>query len=426
MRLKRILRENGIPWSPVSQAHLAQSQTTGRRKTRSSMSSGDLGYPHLPMEVILRILKFALTSSHPIIDPLSPLTTANLTEAEKSRGNQVAIHFLATCKALHEEGSRIFWNSNTFLFTTPQAVRDFGELSSEYRNRMTAVTFRIIARYYDDQVHKRKLDRFYHWSLRKDIRLRVHQRPREAPLIRGGFRCYAWNQIVDFLAALRAPYDPSFHPKSAPRPTLLPSLTRLRLDLVNFSDTLLPFSGPEFHDVTSHEFGCTLNELQVTGMPNDDAGSKAGAELSGLLKDEGLYLDGDASFVMPAKGPLHTLRGGHWRSRVVRAWRDSSMGEDSDSDVDMSPESIFSRGHTKIGVMPSAPAEMGPPESTKSEDVIWKRVPTARDSTDRSWVQFSRYTGFQVLDGDSDDDEICPCCADAHPFLGFLDDELHI
>ena len=377
------------------------------------------------MEVILRILKFALTSPHPIIDPLSSLTTANLTDIEKSRGNQVAIHFLATCRALHEEGTKIFWDSNTFVFTTPQAVRNLAELNPEYRNHMTHVTFRIIARYYDDQVRKQKLERFYHKSLKKDIRLRVHQRPTEMPLIRGGFRSYAWTQIVDFLTALRAPYDPSFHLKSVPRPRLLPSLTSLRLDLVNFSDSLLPFSGPEFHDVTSHEFGCTLNELQVTGMPRDDAGMKAGAELSGLLKDEGLYLDGVASFFEPMKGSLHSLSGPSWCSRVVRAWKD--RGDESDSDFDMSPDTIFSRGHTKIGVMPSAPEEVGHPESTRSEDVVfWKRVPTSRDSTKRSWIQFSRYTGYEASDVDSDDD-ICPCCGDSHPgssFLGFLEDEL--
>lgn len=422
MRLKRILRENGIPWSSVSQNHLSQ---TNKRKTRSSMTSMDLGRPHLPTEVILRILKFALTSPYPIIDPLSSLTSANLTDVEKSQGNQVAIHFLATCRALHKEGTRIFWDSNTFTFTTPQAVRSFAELDSEYRSRVSHVTFRIIARYYDDQARKLKLERFYHKSLKKDIRLKVHQRPMEMPLVRGGFRSYAWTQVVDFLTALRAPYDPSFHLKSVPRPKLLPSLTSLRLDLVNFSDTLLPFSGPEFHDATSHEFGCTLNELQVTGMPRDDAGMKAGAELSSLLKDEGLYLDGLASFFEPIKGSLHPLDGSAWCSRVVRACKD--RGDESDSDFDVSPDNIFSRGHTKIGVMPSAPEEVGHPESTRSEEVvIWKRVPISRDSTSRSWVEFSRHSGYEISDVDSDDD-ICPCCGDPHPsssFLGLFEDEV--
>lgn len=420
-RLKRLLRENGIAWSSVAQSHLSQS----KRKTRSSMTSKDLGRPHLPMEVILRILKFAMTSRQPIIDPLSPLTPANLTDAERGQGNQIAIHFLATCRALHEEGIKTLWNNNTFVFTTPEAVRHFAELAPDLRNRISTVTFRIVAKYYDDQPRKQKLERQYHSSLKKDIRLRVSQRPKEIPLIRGGFRSYTWTQIVDFLAGLRAPYDPTCHLRSTPRPKLLPSLTMLRLDLVNFSDSLLPFSGPEFHDITSHEFGCTLNELQVTGMPHDDAGLKAGAELSGMLKDEGLYLEGAAAFVALCKGSLQPLTGNMWCGRVVRAWKDRV--DDSESEYEMSPDTIFSRGHTKIGAMPSAPIEDGHPESRRDDDmVIWKRVPFTRDSEDRQWTQFSRFSGYEITDSDDDDDGICPCCGDAHPgssFLGLMDED---
>ncbi|KAL3955500.1 hypothetical protein ACCO45_011063 [Purpureocillium lilacinum] len=116
LRLKRILRENGISWSPVAQAHLKQ-RDPNKRRTRSSKTH-DLGRPHLPTEIILRILKFALTSAQSIIDPLSPATSDHLTEREKTRGNQIAIHFLATCRALHVEGTRYLWECNEFTFTT--------------------------------------------------------------------------------------------------------------------------------------------------------------------------------------------------------------------------------------------------------------------------------------------------------------------
>jgi hypothetical protein len=420
MRLKKILRENGIAWSAVAQSHIQQTSSS-KRRTRSSMTSKDLGRPHLPMEVILRILKFAMTSSHPIIDPLSPLTPTNLTEKEKTRGNQIAIHFLATCRVLNEEGLRYLWGLNSFVFTTPQAVNHFSELKAVYRNSISHITFRIIARYYDDQNRRHKLDRVYHHDLRKDVRLRVNMRPREVPLIRGGFRSYTWMQIVDFLTALRAPYDPNVALKLTPRPKLLPSLASLRLDLVNFSDTLLPFSGSDFHDVTSHEFGCTLNELQVTGMPRDDAGMKGSAELSGLLKDEGLYLDAPASFVAHYNKPLQPLSGAMWCGRVIRAWRD----KDDDSASDGDHGSNFPRNHPKIGVMPPAPEEEGhPPSSRDDDEVIWKRVPAARDDVRRNWVQFSRANGYEV--SDSDDEGYCPCCGDSHPgssFLNFWDDE---
>lgn len=421
MRLKQLLRENQICWSSASRAWLG-----GRKRTtRSSSAKKDLGNPHLPTEVILRILDFALTSDFPIIDPLSPATEANLTEVEKKRGNQIAIHFLATCRALHEEGTKIFWESNTFIFTTPQALRNLSELAVGLRQNITHVNFRIIARYYDDNPNPRKhkkLEKRYHRELKGDTRLRVQQRPREIPLVRGGFRSYAWTQIVDFLTGLRAPHDPSQKLcRRTPKPKLLPCLSSVRLDLVNFSDTHLPFSGPEFHDATSHEFGCTLDELQVTGMPEEDVGMKAAAELSGLLKDEGLYLDGEASYVAHLKGPLQALSGTSWTPRVVRALKEPEDEEESDWDMD--PNTIFSRGHTKIGVMPPAPAEIGHPPSPFSEDrIIWKKVPVGRDLSEREWLVFWRNTGFEIDEADSD--YMCGCDICGSPTCDCYDDSL--
>jgi hypothetical protein len=376
------------------------------------------------MEVLLRILKFALTTPRPIIDPLWPLTPENLTEEEKARprGKQIAIHFLATCKAIHVEGSKILWEDNTFTFTSPQALRNFAELKSEHRHKITHVNFRIIAQYYDDQRRRHKLHRHYHYSLKKDHPLRVQLRPKESPLARGGFRCYSWNQILDFLMALRAPYDPNFKVAKSPRPRLLPSLKSLRLDLVNFSDVLLPYPGPELHDLASHELGCTLNELQVTGMPADESGLKASAELSGLLKDEGLYLNGAASFLAQSKH-LQPLPGMRWLARVVRA---TSEVDDSDAefDDDADYDPPFGRNHPRLGALPPAPADEGGPPFAGDDVLMWRRIPVMRDDTTRAWGLFCRATGHEVQDSDwfSDDEEIfCPACGDHHvSMLEFL------
>ncbi|KAM5357719.1 hypothetical protein ACJZ2D_015983 [Fusarium nematophilum] len=424
MRLKRILRENGISWSPVALNHVQQLNPL-KRKTRSSMTALDLGRPYLPMEVLLRILKFAMKSAHPIVDPLYPLISENLLDKEKAPGNQIAIHFLATCKALHVEGTRYLWESNHFTFTTPQAVRNFAELPAKFRQGITHVSFRIIARYYDDQPRRRhKLERCYHSDLKKDQLLKVQLRPTESPLIRGGFRCYTWNQIVDFLEGLRAPFDPSYRSKKQPRPRLLPSLTSLRMDLVNFSDTLLPFSGSELHDICSHELGCTLNELQVTGMPFDDTGMKASAELSGMLKDEGLYLDGPASYIAQSSC-LRPLSGKRWCARVIRAWKaKDSTDEDSDGDSDTVHGHASAHSHARLGALPPAPPEEGHPTSSREEEtVIWKRVPVSRDAEKRDWIQFSRFSGYEIsdLDWDSEEEGVCPCCGESHPGSSFLD-----
>ncbi|KAI9167083.1 hypothetical protein HJFPF1_03203 [Paramyrothecium foliicola] len=429
-RLKRLLRENGISWSPIARAHLnANTCSSARGKAGPSTRSAvaNLHRPYLPVEVILRILKFALTSSEPIIDPLWPLINENLTEREKSRGNQVAIHFLVTCKAMHLEGTKIFWQSNSFIFTSPQVLQNFSELGPEFRDKVTHISLRVIARYYDDQHRKHKLERSYHTQLKKDQPLKVSRRPKESALTRGGFRCYTWNQIADFLIALRAPHDPTFKNRTQPRPRLLPSLTSLRLDLVNFADGLLPFPGSELHDLASHELGCTFNELQVTGMPDDDAGIRATAELSGLLKDEGLYLSGPPAFLAQSKH-LQPLGGCSWFPRVVRAW----VLDDEDLDMDEDDEHehhSFGR-HPKLGALPPAPAEEGHPLSGLNEDlVIWKKIPRTRDALHRNWALFSRATGHEIEDWDSycSDDEICSCCGDFHPemeFLEFLESQL--
>lgn len=390
------------------------------------MSSHELGCPSLPTEVILRILKFAMKSPNPIIDPLSRLSQENLSDKEKSRGNQIAIHFLTTCKALHVEGTRYLWESNNFVFTTPEALRQFSELSPQYRNQITHMNLRIIARYYDDQRRKHRLERGYHPDLKKDQLLKVRLRPKEPPLMRGGFRCYTWSQIADFLVALRAPYDPSYKEKNSPRPRLLPGLVSLRLDLVNFSETLLPFSGAELHEISSHELGCTLNELQVTGMPFDDAGMKASAELSGMLKDEGLYLDGSPSFIAHVKY-LQQLSGKRWCARVVRASTakddDEEDSDEYDDDEDEDSLGPHRHSHIRLGAMPPAPAEGGHPTSSRDpEKVIWKQVPVSRDGDGRYWVQFSRLSGYELADPDweTDDEGLCPCCGEGHPGSSFL------
>ncbi|KAG6032952.1 hypothetical protein E4U41_007067 [Claviceps citrina] len=428
MRLKRILLENGISWSPIAQAHMAQHSLALRRRTRSSMPSHELGCPSLPTEVILRILQFALQSPHPIIDPLSRLVPENLSDVEKSRGNQIAIHFLATCRALHAEGTRYLWESNTFVFTSPESLRHFSELSPEFRHKITSVNLRVIARYYDDQRRKHRLERRYHPDLKRDQLLNVRLRPKEPPLIRGGFRCYSWSQIADFLMALRAPYEPDYKDRHSPRPRLLPSLLLLRLDLVNFSETPLSYSGSELHEVASHELGCTLNELQITGMPFDHTGLKVAAELSGMLKDEGLYLDGSAAYVAHKKH-LQLLSGKKWCARVVRASKRKADAEiDDSSESDENEEPLRHRHiHPRLGIMPPVPTEEGHPDSTRDQDrVIWKRVPVTRESEERHWVQFSRAGGYEIPDTEWEtDEEGCPCCGEGHLSASFLSYVMH-
>ncbi|EEY14987.1 conserved hypothetical protein [Verticillium alfalfae VaMs.102] len=370
LRLKRLLRENGITWSPIATAHIhaVKHGNSGRMTRRRSLAAAPTN-PYLPTEVLLRILKYALTAPLSIFDPLSKLRPDTVTAEEKARGNQIAIHFLATCRAMHTEGTRILWGHNSFTFTSPEALRNFAELDVNHRKGIKSVTFRIIAQFYDD---KKRPDK-------------------------------------------------------------------------------LPMFGNDMHNMASHELGCSLNELYVTGLPIDDPGVKASAELTGLLRDEGLYMTGVPAYVQTKRGVL-SLSGHPICARVIRAYKslrvgslgtsavpiDDELSDSEDTDFDALDGSGLDAHHSHIPTMPSAPAQEGHPTSHREDKVIWKRVPISRNSGERRWVEFCRSSGYPIeppadKNGNDDDEEdededsisICPCCGEPHPgtFLDQLLDE---
>jgi hypothetical protein len=91
-----------IPWVPrltldPDDRSRGTWSSTKRARTRKSLrgtaqlSQENHGHlPMLPMELQIHILEYALTSKHPIIDPLSKSSKEALTSAEKTRGNRMA------------------------------------------------------------------------------------------------------------------------------------------------------------------------------------------------------------------------------------------------------------------------------------------------------------------------------------------------
>lgn len=167
---------------------------------------------------------------------------------------------------------------NKFSFTSPAALRKFSELDFDLRKGIESINLRIVARYYDDEKRRHRLSQDYHPELTKPQALKVIPRVRDdSSMARKGFHSYAWTQTVDFLDALRPPFDP--HHTQGNRPRLLPGLLSMRMDFVNFPDYFLPFPEVDLHEIAAHDFGCTLNELMVTGLPCCEVGVKAGADL---------------------------------------------------------------------------------------------------------------------------------------------------
>ncbi|KAK6200703.1 U4/U6.U5 snRNP associated protein [Pestalotiopsis sp. IQ-011] len=426
LALKRLLRENGITWpSPYA---FVQQQRAPMRSTRSSMSSS---LPHLPIEIVLKILEYSLTSKSPIIDPLCKLKNEHITTEEAKKDNQIAIHFLAACRACHTEGTRYLWSKNRFLFTTVQAVKTFAEVDFRYREMVREVGFRIIARFYDDEhsrVHKISRNSNRSSMQAKQFKLRVAKRAKEPTLARRGFRSYAWLQVVDFLEALLPPHDPN-HDNALPRKRLLPNLEQLRMDLINFSEDVWQFPTAQLHDVASHHLGCSLNQVTVTGLPRDDVGIRAVHDLQGLLRDDGLWIDHDATFVLGSRGHLRPLPSDHMHLRVVRAMR---------------PETGVKHHHHDdhpgfFDDFPPAPVDVGdtPISEFASCRTIWKKIPSKINKPEETkWVLFDRVSGlpwdqveneilmdddYLLMDEDHDDDEgleaalMCENCGELHP-----------
>ena len=441
MRLKRLLRENGISWDPLdaNSPNRARGALSSRKRprTRSSVgaaqSSQENGrLPMLPVEIQLLILEYALTSQYPILDPLCKLNRDSMTLAEKTRGNQIAIGFLATCKAYLTEGTRLLWSRNKFVFTSHHALRNFSELGFEHRKKMKHVTLRIIARFYDDE--ERNHPAPYpssEYAHDKVINLKVIPRVKEQNLARKGFRSYTWDQAVDFLDALRPPFDPN-HPKGQPRPRLLPGLESLRMDFVNFpEDFLAPPSGPSLHNLASHDLGCTLNELQVTGLPDCTWGQEVATQLSRMVKDDGLLLKADSAYVFSGNR-LRSMADRPrwdpcWYPRVIRAWKVLAE-EYARSNKHATPaHRIHQHDHGGQPSMPPAPKEEGHPESQwKARRTVFKRVPTRQDGDERIWCEFDRLSGqpiefdeYDEADDEFDvDDLICDHCGVMHSPYG--------
>ncbi|KAK0744826.1 hypothetical protein B0T21DRAFT_407902 [Apiosordaria backusii] len=410
LRLKKMLRENGISWD--RRLTLDLTDPTGSRGTwtdaakksrRSSRSErSDRRLPSLPVEIMLLILEYSLTSNHPIIDPLSRLNPNVLTPDErKISKDQIAITFLATCKVYHAEGTRFLWKNNSFVFTDHLSLQNFCTVGLEHRKNMKHITMRIIARYYDDDLERDHRAPYPTFNPRQHyLRLRIIPRIQDDTLARRGFRSYTWHQVVDFLDVLRPPFDPH-HDKTKPRPRLFPELESLRIDLVNFpSDYLTPPGGPGMHSLAAHDLALSLKELQITGIPDCHWGSDMSSQLARLVRDDGLLLKSDSTYVLSNR--LRKQSDVSWEPRAIRAWK--VLADEYLKSQKRKKSSSLSIGahhghHTHTGSVkiPAVPEEEGAPERKwQVRRTLWKRVPLTRDSGERKWVEFDRTTGSPI------------------------------
>ncbi|KAL8376068.1 hypothetical protein RB595_007266 [Gaeumannomyces hyphopodioides] len=461
--LKRLLRQHGICWSPAvahradffdgsSDVKLSARDRVTRTATRARTAAAraaDKG-ARLPSEIFLRIIEFAMTSPGPIIDPLTKPNHRSITAKEARAGSGLAIGLMAVSRTFRVEATKVLWSRNTFVFTTPEALLGMANLSLEIRSQIKHINLRIIARYYKDDSRPLSLPKRDHPNLPRALNLPINERPKGHSGAIGGLRSYAWLQVVDFLTALLPPYQPPPRSKDKKRkrdlgtplsrPRLLPNLDKMRIDLVNFPQRLLRnLPANDLHQIAAHELACTLSELTVTGFPCCIVGIRAASDVSEMLRDNGLFVDGGVAYMQQRGGRLETVKKiPAFACRVIRprlptlkkavddtAGSEDELPNDLESQPGWRPLDMHHHHHHNnehYDPLP-VPVETEGEHSCWESGTIWKQVPSSLVSEEkREWVEFESDRGFAVDDiddwPDSDDDEemrvMCKKCLKVH------------
>lgn len=97
----------------------------------------------LPIEILLRILAFALKSKSPIIDPFYTFRKENATALEYARRGSLNINCLAVSHAFRKDGIRLLIESNDFIFTQAAALENFAKFPLHLRATIKHVTLRV-------------------------------------------------------------------------------------------------------------------------------------------------------------------------------------------------------------------------------------------------------------------------------------------
>lgn len=154
-RLTALLRENNISYKvdplPGTIKYISKnviSNTTFQKPSTSTSTtdptnSTEATKPHLPTEILLRILAFALKSLEPVIDPFYKFRKDNVTMYERFSRSHLNINCLAVCRDFHTEGVRILIESNDFVFTQAAALEHFAKISTQLRSTVKEVTLRV-------------------------------------------------------------------------------------------------------------------------------------------------------------------------------------------------------------------------------------------------------------------------------------------
>lgn len=306
---------------------------------------------------------------------------------------------LATCKAFHEEGRKLFFNSS-FVFTQVVALDNFALVSREFRSTIKHVTLRVVGKYFDKEASKRDLFHTSYHPAVPNIKIPIYPRPKGAESDRG-IHAYCWQQFADFMKSFQFPSGSHRLSK------LFPSLTRMRVDLVNFCEHL-HYPGPSFMTILRWHTGAFLDELIITGIPEEDPDEGPEQLFTRIVKDEGVFASGPPIFVSQAKG-LKSIPPLGLAVRVLRT--------DIESQIMRSMQSKDKKS-LKRPVASVDPVLGKPPKSRyPAGRTIWKFTQDSLRDPTRKWIEFDRASGYPADDVDmwSDVDSLGMYDSDGNP-----------
>ncbi|KAF7957246.1 hypothetical protein EAE96_002834 [Botrytis aclada] len=359
-RLKKLLATHNIAWP-----------TNERLSTIAALdSSTTRSNPELPLEVKLRIVRFALQLPHPIIDPGVKLLKSNVTEMEHAEQKKLPVQLLRLSKFFYKEGQKSLFADNKFIFTQVSSLKWFVSTHPRSCAQLEHLELRIVGRYYDDPGSKKLVTLGFDQQLERYYAVNPIKRIPNINLGWTGLQSYCWKQIVDFLEALQLPWHGRQQTRSKEHTIAFKNLSSMMVDLVNFTDNL-PGPGIELRNMTRETLDPIIDNLYIRGQPLEQNGSLAYECFGYLMRNGGIR----GCSILPHF--ISSLSSEY----LIRFIRDESFLPELKYYGKKLPESR---------------------EEGAAEKYVWKKLPAAFGELKGSEVRFHIASGLPVENADGD------------------------
>ncbi|THV55434.1 hypothetical protein BGAL_0008g00180 [Botrytis galanthina] len=245
--LKNLLATHNIAW-PANK-NLSAIAASNSSITRSN--------PELPLEVKLRIMRFALQLAHPIIDPGVKLLKSNITDMEHAEQKKLPVQLLRLSKFFYKEGKRSFFADNRLIFTQVSSLKWFVSTHPRSCAQLEHLELRIVGKYYDDQSSNKIVTLGFDQRIERWYAVKPIKRIPSINLSWTGLQAIAGDKYLIFL-------EHSGFPDNLPGP------------------------GIDLRKMTRDTLGPIIDNLYIRGQPLEQNGALAYECLGYLMRNGGI------------------------------------------------------------------------------------------------------------------------------------------